>query len=120
MADPGDTALRDSMIEDYLLINGPYLTDTEAARRMGRTPRTIQRYKAVLRERGQLGAPAQMGPVLEPGRTGPGWCMCGCGRQTRRAGRKSGGAAPVDGWARYVPGHTSRTAAARRQKDAAS
>jgi len=36
-------------IEDYLNINGPYLTAAQAASRLGVTERTIHRYRAFLR-----------------------------------------------------------------------
>jgi predicted DNA-binding transcriptional regulator YafY len=36
-------------IEDYLNINGPYLSAAQAAARLGVTPRTVQRYRAFLR-----------------------------------------------------------------------
>lgn len=37
-----------SSVDDYLLINGPYLTAREAARRLGVSMRTICRYRAHL------------------------------------------------------------------------
>lgn len=45
------TAIKQSRIEDYLLINGPYLPARDAARRLGVTKRTIERYRAELRRR---------------------------------------------------------------------
>jgi predicted DNA-binding transcriptional regulator YafY len=37
-------------IEDYLNVNGPYLSARQAAHRLGRSPRTITRYRAALRQ----------------------------------------------------------------------
>lgn len=110
--------LREEMIADYLRIHGPRMTDPEAARRLGVTSRTVQRYKTILRERGVL-PPVSPGPVLKPGRTAPGWCMCGCGRRTRRYARGSGAADPRNGWNRYVVGHSARYARARQREQEA-
>lgn len=37
-------------IEDYLFIGGPKMSARQAAERLGRSRRTIERYKAALRE----------------------------------------------------------------------
>lgn len=50
MSSTGNGALGDRL-DDYLRIHGDYLTAAEAARRLNVTPRTIQRYRAELRNR---------------------------------------------------------------------
>jgi hypothetical protein len=100
------TELREELIAEYLRISGPRLANTVAARRIGVDTRTISRYRAILRERGQL--PGYLPPAERPGCMLPGWCGCGCGRRTTIRRNNRGG--PVGEPYACVRGHQKAAA----------
>lgn len=67
-----------SFITDYLLIGGERMTAGAAARRLGVTPRTVWRWRLLLRTAGTVTClPGACGPYV---REGGAWVCRKCGR----------------------------------------